>query len=484
MIAASMRRRAIAIGLLAGACGQTPAILPARPSASPSPARKPSIILILTDDLDARTLETLPVMPEVLERLGRGGTTFSRSYASSPLCCPSRVSILTGRYPHNTGIVSNDAPGGFTGFFRSGQERDTVATQLKAAGYRTAILGKYLNGYPYGAYGEYIPPGWDEACIPHVLPGYFDYGLNDNGRVVYHGTAEEDYLTDVLAAKALDFIGRAAAADQPFFLFLSITAPHKPALPAPRHGLFFPRLEAPRLPSFDEELIDDKPSWVRRKPRFDQEDIRHLDKGFRRRAQTLGAVDEAVARIDQKLRETGQYDRTYVLFSSDNGWLNGEHRYPEGKALMYEESIRVPLLVRGPGVPAGVTLDSFVSNVDLMPTFLEWAGRSIPPEVDGRSLVPLLNGGPRPAEWRRDVLVEFLDPAGSESPPYAVLRTADWAYASYWYEGVPFGGERELYDMRDDPYELRNVAYEMEPVARPLQERLAALSSCRGAACR
>lgn len=470
------------------ACGRDP-LAPPMPAPSPTPPpRRPNILLVLTDDLDARSIE---FMPRLQALLAARGTSFSRAYVSAPLCCPSRVSILTGQYPHNHGVHHNSNPtGGHEAFYRSGGESRTVAVWLRAAGYRTVLLGKYLNGYPQATYPEYVPPGWDEWYVPLVNATYFEYFMNVNGQQVYRGAREEDYVTDVLGRHALDFIDRAVTAQdrKPFFMLLSLIAPHKPALAAPRHGAALPQAAAPRGPAFNEADIRDKPSWVQRKPLFDDETIRLLDKLYRRRLQSMLAVDELMERIVDKLGQTGALDDTLILFTSDNGFQLGEHRYAEGKGLPYEESIRMPLVVRGPGVPSGVTREHFVSNVDFTPTFLELAGVPIPPSVDGRSITPLLGASPPPpGEWRRDLLVEFLDEDSGEAVPYAVLRTLRWMFTEYYDRGQL--ADRELYDMTADPGQLDNLwqvrpPSDLPPELPQLMERLHAWSRCAGSACR
>jgi len=444
--------------------------------------------MILADDLDARTLAMhADVMPHLKRLIAGNGATFTRAYVATPLCSPSRVSILTGQYPHNHGIVENEgADGGFRGLYRSGLEAAALAPRLKAAGYRTSLVGKYLNGYPYGVDAGYVPPGWDDWHSPLVLATYSDYEMSENGRLVRYGATDQDYITHVLADRACAFIEAAARDGAPFFAHVGVIAPHKPALPAPMDGATYAGAYAPRedrVPSFDEDDISDKPSWLQRKPSFDADTLRLLDRLYRYRLQSLVAVDRMVARIVALLDQLGELERTYVVFTSDNGWQSGEHRYPEGKALMYEESTLVPLMVRGPGIRPGASIDAFTVNVDLAPTFLDIAGAPIPESSDGRSLVPLLEGRPPASPWRAEALVECLA-YSAECPPFFMLRTDRWSYASYEYGGVPLAGERELYDMRADPFQMENLARTApEAVVEALHERLSRLSACRGARC-
>jgi len=476
-------------------------------------AVQPNIILILTDDLDARLLEdNLGQLPNIAA-LQQAGTTFSNFLISTPLCCPSRSSILRGQYAHNHGVLQNGGEnGGFGTFRRLGREDSTVATWLQAAGYRTALLGKYLNGYPEGADPAYVPPGWDEWSSFMLADKagkedsfYFDYRLNENGRIVSYGSRPEDYSTDVLSAKATDFVERTAEASQPFFLYLAPYAPHEPATPAPRHAEALPAATASRSPSFDEADVGDKPSYVRDSPGLSPDLVRQIDEIYRERLQSLLAVDEMVAALVGTLRASGQLDNTYVFFASDNGFHLGEHRLPHGKLSPYEEAIRVPLVVRGPGVPAGRVEDRLALNTDLAPTFAELAGAATPGFIDGRSLMPLLRGEV-PAEWRQTILVEAFgsgksrlrrtNPGAADAgatpdesagelrgsapiPPYTALRTAGLLYVEYET------GERELYDLRADPYELENLAATADPsLLERLSARLAALRECTAGRCR
>ncbi len=331
-----------------------------------------------------------------------------------------------------------------------------------------------------------MPPGWDDWHSPLVLSTYADYDMNENARITHHAGGDEGYITNVLADRAAAFIAGAARDHAPFFAFVSLIAPHKPALPSPRDGATHPGAHAPRedrVPSFDEDDIADKPSWLQRKPSLDADTLRRLDRLYRYRVQSLVSVDRLVDRLLSVLEGLGELDRTYVVFTSDNGWLSGEHRYPEGKGLMYVECTRDPLMSRGPRAARGATLDAFTVNVDLAPTFLEIAGAAVPDHMDGRSLLPLLEGRAPVPPWREEALIECLA-YGSEGPPFFMLRTDRWSYASYEYGGSAMSGERELYDMRADPFQMENVAYTAPAsVVEPLHDRLRTLGACRGHGC-
>jgi N-acetylglucosamine-6-sulfatase len=465
------------------------------PGPSSAPPAKPNIVLILADDLDTGLVEH---MPRLKTFVTEQGMTFSAYFVTDSLCCPSRASILRGQYVHNHRITGNEPPlGGFEKFHALGCEESTVATWLQQAGYRTAMLGKYLNRYPAGVAESYVPPGWDEWASPVDQPAAYRelrYRMNENGRVVSYGKAPADYLTDVLSAKANAFVTDAAKRGVPFFLYLAPYAPHAPATPAPRDKRLFADARLPRMPSFDEADVGDKPEYIRRLPRIGGPRLRALRQHYLKRRRSVQAIDAMVESLIGELGRTGQLERTYVLFTSDNGFHLGEHRLPAGKQTPYDEDIRVPLVVRGPGVPAGRIEASLVSEVDLAPTFAAIGGTSPPDFVDGRSLGPFLMGSSEPPDWRRAVLIEHdagsgepFEPAGErrgrpripQPPTYRGVRTSQWLYVEY------VTGERELYDLRRDPDELDNV---YDSAAARLRECLAAqldaLRSCAGDACR
>ena len=460
--------------------------------------RRPNIVLIVTDDQDARSVER---MPHVRALLRDEGTDFARFFAAVPACCPSRASILRGQYAHNHGVVRNSPPnGGFPAFHDLGHERSTVATWLDERGYRTGLFGKYLNEYPEGVGARYVPPGWDRWHGWVKSGQYVDYTLNENGRLVDYGGGPNDYQTDVLSRKARAFIEQSADAGAPFFAYIAPPAPHEPAIAAPRHEGRFDRHEAPRPPSFNEVDVGDKPDWVRRdSPPLTDRQVRQIDALYRQRLRSLLAVDDLVKDLVRTLEATGTLDATYVFFTSDNGFMLGEHRQAIGKGVPYEEAIRVPLIVRGPDVARRVE-GRLALNTDLAPTFAALAGAEVPDFVDGRSLVPLLHRD-RAVSWRRTLLVEYIgkDPpnlAGNGGigaaydggvdwtpphiPAFRVLRTQDVVYVEYANREEP-----ELYDLRADPYQLRNLARSADPDdLERLSARLAELQDCEAAGCR
>jgi len=464
----------------------------------------------MTDALDWRSM---PMLPGIRQAMADAGTSFSSFFVNDSLCCPSRTTILRGQYLHNHQVISNLPPdGGFTKFMEEGLEDSTIATWLQDAGYRTALLGKYLNGYPDAADPGYIPKGWTRWYVPAGGVPYseYDYDLNENGRIVAYGHEPRDYMTDVLARKAAAFVREEAARSRPFFMYLAPYNPHKPYTPAPRYEHALAGVEMPVPASFDEADVSDKPEWIRREEPIRPKRVAELDAIRRKRVESMLAVEDMVRDLIAALDETGQLANTYIFFTSDNGYHIGEHRLSVGKQSPYEEDIRVPLIVRGPGVPAGAVLDHLVGNVDLAPTFAELAGVEAPDFVDGRSFAPLLRPGPpAPAAWRGAYLVEHLrNDTGTESPStvgpvhgttpgtleppdshahengkpvptFTAIRTLGGIYVEY------HDGERELYDLASDPDEMDNAAATTDPVKlEQLSAWLHALETCSGAGCR
>ncbi len=445
---------------------------------------RPNFVVIVGDDLDLN-LGTLESMPNLQRLLVQQGLSLSDFFVTNSLCGPSRATLLRGQYTHSHEVVSNQEPsGGFERFLRMGHESSTLATWLQGAGYRTMLVGKYLNGYPAGGSRTHRPPGWSEFVSPVDDEAYkgFNYRMNENGRIVSYGEGTRDYLTDVLSRKAEDLLRRSGG---PFFMYLTPYAPHHPATPAPRHDRLFGGARVPRTPSFNEADVSDKPA-----PRsaLSGSEIDDIDALYRSRLQSMQAVDEMITRVFEVLENNGRMGDTYVFFTSDNGFHMGQHRLRPQKATPYEEDVRVPLIVRGPGIPAGETLSGYLAgNVDLAPTLAELAEVETPHFVDGRSLVPLLRGArPAPGTWRQAFLLEQYSDEGlvapsprSAQPVFVGLRTLRYKYVEYWT------GVREIYDLASDPYELSNFGGSAPPeLVAQLSSLTRSLSTCVGAACR
>jgi N-acetylglucosamine-6-sulfatase len=467
-------------------------------------AKAPNIVFILADDLDAAAAAQ---MSKVKSLITDQGTDFRHHYVSLSLCCPSRTTTLRGQFSHNTGIFKNDLPdGGFGAFYAKGEESSTVATWLSDAGYRTALFGKYLNGYPEGGpSNSYIPPGWTEWMSPIAGTPYkgFNYTMNHNGASEVYGKADADYLTDVISNAAADFIRRSVDQfpDKPFFIYLAPYAPHAPAIPAPRHQNEFKNAKAPRGPAFNESDVSDKPSWVRALPLLTTTQIADIDKLYRKRRQSLLAVDEMVENIINTLEAKGELDNTFIIFTSDNGYHQGQHRLESGKMTAFEEDLLIPMSIRGPGAPAHRTVDSITANVDYAGTFAEIGGASVPAFVDGRSLVPFLKGE-TPANWRAALLLENKDGASPTRNAESTLEPSDPFELGIKPAGDGPGidgfmglrindgttyleyttGERELYSSNFDAAQLRNSYAVASPLSKQrLAAWLAALKNTAGA---
>ena len=432
-----------------------------------APAVKPNIVLILADDMRK---DDLKYMPKTRSLLGQQGMRFTNAFVSNAVCCPSRATIMRGQYSHNNGVWTNGGgpKGGWGAYKANGNERDNVATRLDGAGYRTALIGKYLNAYRSTA----VPSGWD-YWFGKFSSQYVDYEVNNNGTIRYYGATKRDYATDVISGQAQRFIGTSAAQGKPFFAYVVPTAPHGPFLPAPRDRRAFDGLRAPHPPSFNESDVSDKPPWIKNRPTFTYADIADINFRYKRRAELMQSLDDLVEEVVGKLRATGELKNTYVFFTSDNGFHHGEHRIPEGKWRPYEEDVHVPLLVRGPGVAAGSTTNRLALNTDFLPTFTNLAGVQTPGYADGRSLRPVIKGNS--TTWRSAVLLEA---SRHGSPAYYGIRTSSGSkYVEYE------GGLRELYQLGADPYELSNK-YDAAAPPAALASRLQALKECAAESCR
>jgi N-acetylglucosamine-6-sulfatase len=475
-----MRRRAmLAIGLAVAIA--VAIVLHHEPTSAPARATrvvaKPNIVFILTDDL---SWDLVRFMPHVAA-LQRRGTTFDHYFVSNSLCCPSRATIFTGDFPHDTKVLSNTAPlGGYAKFRERRLARRTFAVALQREGYATSLLGKYLNGYGdafMSGLTAPVPPGWSDWHVANRT-GYREFGseLNDNGRF----TTYEGYGVDVLAEHASDFIARSGG--QPFALEVATFAPHAPYTPAPRNADDFPGLTQPRDPSFDAPNVN-PPSWLADRPPLGAERIADMDEDFRRRAQAVQAIDALVARVEQEAPKN-----TYIVFSSDNGYHMGQHRLAPGKMTAFDTDIRVPLIVAGPGVPKGRTVHQIAQNTDLAPTFVQLAGGTPDSAIDGHSLVPLLRDG-TPTTWPTAALVEHRGPRFGIGDPdlqsdvptrYTALRISSPRTEAVYVEYTD--GEREYYDIARDPFELRNVVDRLTPAREAqLHAALARLRNCHDA---
>ncbi len=436
-------------------------------TATPPPSARDdrlNIVVILTDD---QSFDTLPSDPPALPWLqsqvqdpGGHWLTFPNAFIQTPLCCPSRATILSGLYSRHTHVRTNDDGALF-------DETNTLATWLHDAGYFTGLIGKYLNRYPFGR-GPYIPPGWDRWVAKRntaATTTYSNFGYVDQGVALETSDSVDTYATDLFADHAVDFL-RTAPSDQPFFLYFATSAPHPPWTPPPRHAGAFSDVSFPVPPGVVERNVSDKPAWVRKLRPIDAVERAALLADRRHEAETLLAVDDAVKRIVDQLTANGELDRTVIFFLTDNGYSFGAHRI-RGKRCPYEECIRTPFAARVPGADAR-DVPGLISNVDLAPTIADLAGVRPGLSVDGRSFAPVLLG----ERWRPPAGV-FLEWAGDRDiPPWQGIRTSDFAYIE------SADGTVELYDITGaigaaDPFELRSRS--ADPRYRGTVRRLAAL---------
>lgn len=424
----------------------------------------------MTDDQDEASVEH---MLELQDLLVERGTTFTNAFVSTPLCCPSRATFLRGQYEHNHRVVANGAPrGGYERWQEQGLGRSTLATWLDDAGYETALFGKYLNEYGKRKDTKLVPPGWDQwySRLHGDADDGTSYRINENGKVAKYAYADlhdADYLSD----RAEEFIRSREGKSEPFFAYIATKARRAPGGSAPRHDGEFADEPLPRPPSFDEEDTSDKPRNFQRIAPFTEGQVRRIEDDYRQRLRSLQAVDDLIANVVSAVRETGEVDNTYFVFTSDNGWFNGEHRRPGGKELAYEEASSVPLIVRGPGVPVA-QVPHLVSNNDFAPTVADWAGAEVPDFVDGKSYASILSDDPpEPEEWRRQILIEHI-------LLYQAVRTQDEVYVEY------VNNERELYDMEEDPYQLQSRHDSDPEAASRMARKLESLRGCVAHECR
>ena len=436
---------------------------------------RPNIIFILTDD---QPFYTTAYMPTVKNELIANGVNFTNGFVTTPLCCPSRSSILNGEYVHNHQVYTNRMPMGGAPKFK---DVSTIATWMKDAGYTTAYYGKYLNDYediqPLG----YVPPGWDEWGTflgknlnynedSGSLQYFFDFTMSENGEIVEYPRNKDNFSADVVTKKAVNFINETR--NEPFVLFMGYYNPHAPYVPAPRHRETFRSWwdwTPYRPPNFNEKNISDKPDYLKD---FSPMSETELDPASKQILRSLLSVDDGVASVLNALEKTGLSDKTIIVYLSDNGMTIGNHRFGVSKNCVYEECVKVPFIVYAPAYFPARTDDHIVANIDLAPTFVDWAGGTFPDRVNGMSLVPLLEDAN--TAWRDDILLEHWpteEGEGSMIPQFYAVRTMEWKYVEYET------GEKELYDLVNDPYELNNLAGKgkYREIEAKLAQRLAEL---------
>jgi N-acetylglucosamine-6-sulfatase len=533
-----------------------PGAAQARPVTAVNDGR-PNILVVMTDD---QALADVAKMPNVRRLLTAQGTTFADAIDSFPLCCPARATFITGQYAHNHGVGGNFYPFGWYGMTDRG---NILPAWLQKVGYRTALIGKWLNGYgALDAHGE-VPDGFDiwRGLLDVSAYDYYNYVMNQNGLLkawgdpdfarklvefaivevtpidpnnalatvfaklrelfgpppyTYFGAQNpQDYSPDVTGKITEDLVRAEKNSTKPFFIWWAPAAPHREDVattllgregpdprPAPRYADKVSGYTLPRPPSFNEADFADKPSNMRdHAPSLTETQVQQLQLDYQGRIGSLLAVDDHVAQLVRVLRATNQLSNTLIVFVSDNGWLQGEHHIPGDKFLPYEESIRVPFILRGPGVPAGRTVRGQVSNIDFAPTLVDAAKAKAGRTMDGGSLMPTIRhpkgdddddaddgeGGGKPPlkrAYELEALAPLFQgniPINGWDRPYKGVRTDRYTYVVYTETG-----ERELYDLRKDPYQLRNVVNDSTyaKIEKTLARKLAKLDRCKGRSCK
>lgn len=507
-----MRKRWINLIAIANACslGAATFILGSTPIRSLAAADRqfdirPNIVMFMTDD---QTVADLELMKRTKNLIGGAGVTFNNSFVSFPLCCPSRATYLSGQYAHNHGVLFNEPPYGYL----AARGTETLPGLMQDSGYRTIHVGKYFNGFGLDVPTE-VPKGWTRfhSSVGDSLHWYHGYTMNHNGELRTHGDPSiadpKTYLTDVIRKLAIKEIEQAVGEEDPFFLSVSFLAPHgEDPYPgqrrphdnprgAPRHAKLYGTTKAPKDPSFNESSVGDKPTQIQGIPQLSSWSKNFVDQLYRARARSLRSVDQGIARVIQRVSDLGQLENTWFLFTSDNGFFSGQHRIHYGKYLPYEPSIRVPLIIAGPGVQAGTSTEQLVSNIDLAPTILDIAGvRGDAKSMDGRSLVSfvtrpselldrtlLIESGPAPdTDKDLETLENLLESEKGITRVYQGIRTSRYKYIEY------SDGQVELYDLLLDPYERKSLHADpfhasLLPMLRAALDRL---RDCAGADCR
>ncbi len=448
----------------------------------PAPAAQPrrNVLLIVTDD---QAVGDLKAMRNVRTRIRDQGTEFVRALSGYPLCSPARATLLTGRLAHNHHVLGNNRPwGGMTKF----DDTRTLPVWLRRAGYQTGLIGKYFNDYLSEGHERYVAPGWTVWRVPVVgAYHYGDFTVNVNGRLRHYHRWQSRYVADQTVA----LLERFTAGSRPFFIWTNFLAPHaggprqaddprNPRIGTPAvsgtHDNDLAGQRVPRTASLNEADMSDKSAFLRASQPLP---LRQLDVAYRKRLRSLMDADDAIGRILTALRRTGKAGNTLVIFLSDNGFSLGQHRWFH-KVLGYEESVRVPLLVRGPGFPAGVRRQQLVNLSDVTATILQATGATPTMTIDGVPLGPLA----RDPAARRD-RAQLLEAGGWPYPKvdrlYTGIRTADDKVLLRWWNGF-----EEVYDLATDPFELHGEISPAEAtyVGR-LRTALDKLSACAGAAC-
>ncbi|TWU74251.1 hypothetical protein ED733_004433 [Metarhizium rileyi] len=483
---------------------------------------KPNFIFIMTDDQDLH-LNSLDYQKVVQEQLIKKGTTFKKHFCTVALCCPSRVSLLTGKAAHNTNVTSvvwpygifrpssratfGLAAWGYGKFVAEGLNDNYLPVWLQNQGYSTYYTGKLMNGHSTETYDWEPAKGWNRSDFL-LDPGTYSYldgimVLDDDE----YRSIKGQYSTDVIANRSLEFLGNATAAGKPFFLGVAPIGPHAnkgftTPIPAERHEDLFPDVKIPRSPSFNPSTPGDV-NYLKTLPQLTSEQIEYSDEFYRARLQTLQAVDELVGGIIEALeKEPEVLANTYIMYTSDNGFHIGQHRMPPGKTCNIEEDINVPFIVRGPGVEAGKEVSFPTSHTDIVPTLFQLAGIPLNEDFDGVPIAVRAQEQSNEARKNEHVNIEYWGPGYVEGDAFQDMRKAlktntyktlrlvgekyDFMYA------VWCTNEHQLYDMKTDPHQMTNLygnegetsGYNIAALSARLDSLLLALKSCKGKVCR
>ena len=522
----------VAVALATGASAQ------ARPADADADGR-PNILVVMTDDM---SYDDLKFMPHVQKLLADKGTSFSDAVDSFPLCCPSRATFISGQYAHNHGVIGNFWPYGWYGMK---DRKNILPAWIDKAGYETALIGKWLNGYgAKDGHGE-IPAGFDiwRGLLDVSAYDYFNFVMNQDGKLKTWGDSAfakglvefanievipnpgglqgvlaklhevfgnppydywgkhrpRDYSPDVTGKVTEQIIRKQGDSKKPFFVWWAPAAPHREDVsttlmgragrdprPPQRYSKEVSKFKLPHPPNFNEADFSDKSSHLQQTaPELSQAQIDQLQLDYEGRAGSMMAVDDHVARMVKILKSTDQLKDTTIVFVSDNGWLEGEHRIPGDKYLPYEESLKVPLIIRGPGIPKGQTVHGQVSNIDFAPTLVDLAGAKAGRTMDGVSLMPTIKDPSKVPNRAIEIeapapLFAGDIPQNAWDRPYSGVRTDRYTFV-IWTET----GEHELYDRKKDPFELNNVAEtpRYRGIEAKLGRKLVKLDTCKGKSC-
>ncbi|XP_065835634.1 N-acetylglucosamine-6-sulfatase-like [Oscarella lobularis] len=476
-------------------------------------AKQPNIVFIITDDQDVK-LNSLDVQPKLHSMMIEEGTFFKNAFVTHPVCCPSRSSTLTGKYTHNHKTYENNVGRGCNAqSWRDMNEQKTIGAYMTKAGYRTGFFGKYLNNYalkPSGVNVSHVPPGWSKWFGLVGNSKFYHYSVSNDGVKETHGNDyKNDYFTDVVKREAIAFIQDAKSnhSESPFFMYVSTPAPHRPATPAPQYNNTFANRTAPRTPSYHFEGKDKHWIIAEGTPSMTNQTMEIVDQLCRQRWETLLSVQDLVEEVLMTLEKSGFIDDTFIFYNSDHGYHLGQFNQQGEKRQPYDEDIRVPLIVRGPGVSKNATTDMIALNIDLLPTFLDLAGAAIPEDVDGQSLKNVLMNEQKADEWRSDFLVEYfgegtpcmvqMDPQvfrhDCKNNTFVAIRSLETGNNTLYAEFFPTDDApvdlstsnfQEFYDIDKDLWQTKNSVKELDPkIQAMMKDRLKKFIACSGKSC-